>query len=166
MLQVFPIAIQGDPLSESFEEENNLWLLPILMQHLKDTDFSLFFDYFFPILKELKNLIAVPNQNKIRLQVYISIERQIWHIFPFFNDTRKLTEGISGFLDNIIANLSDINKEENPYLIKGLNAILNSPYFNTKLKGIFSSYSEKIIQKITKLIKPIKDERYKRKMFD
>lgn len=144
---------------EGFDEENNLWLLPILMQYLKESDFSLFFDYFFQLLTQLKNLEKDVNVDKMKQKIYSSIERQIWQIFPFFNDTRKQGEGISTFLDNIIVNLADVEKEENFYLIKGLNAILNSPNFNMKLKGIFSTYSEKLIPKITKLIKPIRDQK-------
>ena len=77
-------TIQGDISQESFEAENNLWILASLEKYTGEEDMEVFGKYLVPILGEIKKITDEPSITKIRKEAYLSISDIVWHCFKVF----------------------------------------------------------------------------------
>ena len=74
ILKIYPLSLNGDIAMESFEEENNLWMLHIIEKTDRAEQMTVFNQYLLPLLQVTRLYATNTNVSKQRRDGYGMIE--------------------------------------------------------------------------------------------
>ena len=78
------MGMNGDIADPMFEDQNNLWLLPIIEKTDRAEQMTIFNTYLLPLLKQARILNTNPSMTTQRKEGYRIIEELIWRCMrPF-----------------------------------------------------------------------------------
>jgi hypothetical protein len=151
ILQLYPIRIDGNPLDESYEEQSNTWLLPVLNQCLKSEKLQLFFTAFYSHILALSSILS-KETTVARKKIYDYLLSQFWGLFPACHlisgreEMEKLPELLT-FIEKILS------EEEFPDILpvlKGVELIAATASATEAGKRTLRDIGEKLMPKLVK----------------
>ncbi|XP_041921252.1 RRP12-like protein isoform X3 [Alosa sapidissima] len=94
LLKAIPLLITGHQDDLEFPRS---WLVPVIRDHLKNTQLAFFSSYFLPLANTLKRKAEELDQagQKLESKVYQTLEQQIWTMLPGF--CQRPTDVVGGF---------------------------------------------------------------------
>lgn len=102
ILEMYPIGVDGDPKSETFDEANNLWLVSVLKRDGKHDEqeeikgpVRVFVKYILPVIKKTQQKIK-DDQVILTNNIYRTILKRLWETMDMFSvvDRRTRSEQV------------------------------------------------------------------------
>ncbi|XP_029466030.1 RRP12-like protein isoform X2 [Rhinatrema bivittatum] len=111
VLQAVPLEIDGTEENCDFSQS---WLIPVIRDHVRNTELGFFARYFLPLAAALKNRASEHAQNgrNLEAKIYDTLQWQIWTMLPGFctkpSDTAASFKGIARTLGLAISDRADL----------------------------------------------------------
>lgn len=154
VLEVVPLSFRGDVLEESFENDNNLWVLSLnLQKHLSHEPLQLFFETFAKVLQEIRE--KSQGSDPMRAKILENLEERVWDLLPCFCfDKASFSKDfprVIGFLEEFIEKNEKIREKPAVSLLKMINNLRKDASF-TGFQLAETSIAEKTVPKLVKLV--------------
>ncbi|XP_052428991.1 RRP12-like protein [Carassius gibelio] len=107
VLKAVPLLITGTDDDLEFPRS---WLIPVIRDHVKNTQMAYFISYFFPLANKLKQTADELEQSgqKLIAKVYQTLQMQIWTMLPgFCTKPTDLLTSFKGFARSLGMTLND-----------------------------------------------------------
>jgi hypothetical protein len=106
VIEMYPVAINGDPSNEQFDEANNLWLLRVIAKECHDGPISVFLKYFFPVISQCKVRAAAENI-LLKRNIFLTVIKRLWETLPALTtiDKKTRTDNLNLLMDEIEGSL-------------------------------------------------------------
>ena len=151
ILQLYPIRIDGNPLDENYEEQNNTWLLPVMNQCLKSEKLLLFLTAFYPHIIYLYDILS--NETIVaRRKIYEYLLSQFWSLFPACHliSNREELEKLPELLTFVEKILSEEDFPDILSVLKGVELIAATASSSEAGKRMLRDIGEKLVPKLVK----------------
>lgn len=114
LFSVYPPSLAGDISAPTFEEDNNLWLLPVLERSEVSEGMAVFYRYLLPLIQACKDQ-GIKQQSKQRCEGYQLIEDLLWRTAKVFSrkvDTSANYEQVLTLIDNQLRNANESTQQQ------------------------------------------------------
>lgn len=159
VLSAVPLQITGQSDDLDFPRS---WLLPVLRDHITETELGFFISYFLPLAAKLRqrSLELSDQQNLVASRTYEALQLQIWSLLPGFctrpTDLATSFKGIAKVLGTAISERDDLRMEVMASLRRLVNQSLNNEASRAELSRFAKNFLPILFNLMT--TDPVKDK--------